>query len=269
MLHLRHWVFCCVDYLCCCLGSIFPNIAYVTTENKPGHTVKAGERGLRNLMGKGFGGSPHVGARGYLQTYEGREDNGQYLGTDWDPSASATGGGGGHSFLTMGEYRSKALSVVKPHENLEPMEADHVLRNLVQNPNAYDTFFSYTYEKWMFGELCGVNYQWKVPNDFGIPVERWVIPSHWVWPRTGGLRVPDGGARDRMRRNGATSWEFDPDGEVGDSARYRASYVPYDHPYADRLIQYFEVRPWGGMGSAGLLRIPPNEIIMTKWPSPV
>ncbi len=269
VLHLRHWVYCAVDYLCCCLGSIFPNIAYVTNEEKPGKTVKAGHRGLRNLLGRGegFGGLPYIGARG---TYEEKGFHGEYVGTDFRQEApSFDGMGGGHSFLTMGEYRSKALSVVKPHENLEPIEPEHLLRRLIQNPNAYDTFFTYTYEKWMFGELCGVSYQWKVPNDFGIPVERWVIPSHWVWPRTGGLKVPDGGARNRMRGNGSTSWEFDPDGEVGDNARYRASYVPYDHPFADRLIQYYEVRPWGGMGSAGILRIPPNEIIMTKWPSPI
>src|SRR5262249_30563796 len=129
-------------------------------------------------------------------------------------------------------------------------------------------YFSYTYEKWMFAELCGVSYEWLVPNDYGVPAERWGIPSHWVWPRTGGGRVPDGGARDRMRRPGAPTYEYDDTGG-GAAARSRAAYVPYDNPYADRLIQYYEVRPWGGMGSAGLLRIPPNEIVMTKWPSPV
>ena len=42
---------------------------------------------------------------------------------------AGTGSGGGHSFLTVGEYRSKALGdVVKPHEDLEPLEEDHPLQ---------------------------------------------------------------------------------------------------------------------------------------------
>jgi len=141
---------------------------------------------------------------------------------------------GGHSFLTMGAYRSKALSVVKPHEELEPVESDHLLRRLMDNPNHFDTAFDLAYELQMFEELCGVAYEWLVPNDYGIPVERWCIPSHWVWPRTGGGR-----------------------------------YVAPDHPHADELIQYYEIRPWGGMGSAGMLKFPPTEVIMHRWHGPI
>jgi hypothetical protein len=136
--------------------------------------------------------------------------------------------------MTMGEYRSKALSVVKPHEDLEPLENDHPLRRLWENPNPVDTSFDIAYELGMFEELCGVSYEWLVPNDWGMPCERWCIPSHWVWPRTGGGR-----------------------------------YVSPEHPYADQLIQYYEVRPWGGMGSAGMLKLPPPEVIMTRWKSPI
>jgi hypothetical protein len=119
----------------------------------------------------------------------------------------------------------------------------------------------------MFEELCGVWYVWKVPNRWGRTCELWVIPSHWVWPRTGGGRAPDGGARDRMRRRGETTYEYEPDQMGGDFARYGAKYVSIDSPYYDRLIQYYEVRPWGGFGSAGVLRLPPNEVIMGRWKS--
>lgn len=175
---------------------------------------------------------------------------------------------GGHSWMTMGEWRSKALSVVKPHEELEPLEADHPYRRLCENPNPYDTQFDYNYERWMFLDLCGVGYEWIVSNKFGKPCEKWVIPSHWVWPRTGG-RVPDGGWTRRSRDGRLQEPEYDRGGYVGDYARYGNQYVNPAHPDADRLIQYYEVRPWGGMGSAGILRLPPDEIVMTVRKSPV
>ncbi len=134
----------------------------------------------------------------------------------------------------FGGYQRKALSQVKPHEEVEPVEYDHPARRLIENPNPWDTWFDFSYERQMFLELCGVNYTWAVPNDYGIPCELWCIPAHWVWPRTGGAR-----------------------------------YVPPDNPHADELIQYYEVRPWGGMGSAGIIKIPPNEIIMEYWKSPI
>lgn len=197
-----------------------PNMAYVTDAPEPGRTVKACERSLLNLRGGGFGGSPLISH-------------------------------GGHSFLTLGEYRAKALSVVKPHEELEPLEHDHPLRQLWDTPNSWDTTYDFVYELGMFLELTGVCYEWLIPNGFNRPAERWVIPSHWVWPRTGG-----GQAREPY-------WSQRPGWEEGHHL------VPYDNPHADELIAYYEVRPWGGMGSAGMLRIPPNEIVMTQYKSPI
>ena len=114
----------------------------------------------------------------------------------------------------------------------------------------------------MFEELCGVSYEWIPHNDRGQPAERWCIPSHWVWPRTGGGRYPDGGIGHRYPN-------YDPNQRVGDYARFGNNYVDPNDPHADELIHYYEVRPWGGMGSAGILRIPPNEMIMNRWPSPI
>jgi len=128
----------------------------------------------------------------------------------------------------------KSLSAIKPHEDLEPLENEHPLRRLFESPNPVDTSFDYLYETQMFQELTGVSYTWAVPNSQGVPCELWCIPSHWVWPRTGGDR------------------------EVSPA-----------HPHAGELIEYYEVRPWGGTSGASFIRFPPNEVIMERWKSPI
>ncbi len=141
---------------------------------------------------------------------------------------------GGHSFVS-GSYRRKALGVIKPHEEIEPVESDHPLRLLIENPNAWDTQFDHDYELIMFQFLCGVAYDWAVPNELGYPQELWCIPSHWVWPRTGGGTVVD-------PRN----------------------------PYADSLIAYYEIIPWGsGSGGHGSFRLPPDQIVRYAFKSPI
>jgi len=264
VLHLSRWVYVCANLICSKTASIMPNLAYVVDAPKRGVTVKAGHRGLHNLMGRGFGGSTDVGPNydyrlksvcngtTYDYSQDWQEVSRQPYGNVGEryPLKAALGmmpafgaesrypefgfSDGGHSWLTMGEYRSKALSVVKPHEDLEPIESDHPLRRLIENPNPFDTHFDIEYEKRMFRLLTGVSYEWLVPNDWGQPAERWCIPSHWVWPRTGG-----------------------------------GKYVDQKHPHADELIQYYEVRPWGGMGSAGILYLPPNEVIYELDKSPI
>ena len=255
--HLTRWVYVCANLICSKTASIMPNLAYVVDTPKPGVTVKAGRRGLLNLMDRGFGGSTDVGGSydywlksvvngaAYDYSHDWREVAKQpYRATSFHPMGPAPGGAefgfsdGGHSWLTMGEYRSKSLSVVKPHEDLEPLENDHPLRRLIENPNPVDTHYDIEYEKRMFRLLCGVSFEWVPKNDWGVPAERWCIPSHWVWPRTGG-----------------------------------GAYVSPDmlqlNPHADELIQYYEIRPWGGMGSAGVLRFPADEVIMELDKSPV
>lgn len=253
VLHMTRWVYVCANLICSKTASIMPNLAYIVDAPKPGVTMKAGQRGLLNLMNRGFGGSTEVGpsydyrlksvynGSTYDYSNDWQEVSRQpYPGYSFYPLGPAEGGkefgfsDGGHSWLTMGEYRSKALSVVKPHEDLEPLESDHPLRRLVENPNPVDTHFDIEYEKRMFRLLCGVSYEWIPKNSWGMPAERWCIPSHWVWPRTGG-----------------------------------GSYVAPDYPHADELIQYYEIRPWGGMGSAGMLKFPPDEVIMEIDKSPI
>lgn len=240
--HMVDWVYVAVHTICMKVASITPNMAWVTDANRPSpKTKRADQRGLLNASGQGFGGSSHIDS----QIIKGTAGKwGQGVGTptsgSWHdysvkvPMDSMIGAGSSSAFLTMGEYRSKALSVVKPHEELEPIETGHLLRRLVDSPNPTDTSFDFRYERTMFLLLCGASYEWVIPNAFGRPCERWVIPAHWVWPRTGGGQVVDA-----------------------------------DHPDADRLIQYYEVRPWGGMGSAGMLKLPPDQVIMHRFKSPV
>lgn len=241
--HLVDWVYVAVHTICMKVASITPNMAWVSDANRPSpKTKRADQRGLLNASGQGFGGSSHIESTVAKRPESGlwRSPPGILTSGSWHdysvkvPMDSMLGSGGSSAFLTMGEYRSKALSVVKPHEELEPIETGHLLRRLVDSPNPTDTSFDFRYERTMFLLLCGAAYEWVIPNAFGRPCERWVIPSHWVWPRTGGGQVVDA-----------------------------------DHPDADRLIQYYEVRPWGGMGSAGILKLPPDQVIMHRFKSPV
>lgn len=230
---MRNWSFVAINTICSKIASVTPNLAYVSDAPLPGKTQKACRREL-----------------------------GRFGGETWISD-------GGHSWLTIGAYRSKALSVVKPHEELLPLENQHPLRQLLANPNPVDTSFDLQYEQQMFEELCGVSYLWAVPNKFGVPCELWVLPSHWVWPRTGG-RLPAemwGGGGHGVARLQEPMW--DGGQEVGDGARWGARYVDPLDAHFDELIAYYEVRPWGGMGSAGTLRLPPNEVIMTRWKSPL
>jgi len=237
--HYLDWTYVVIHANCMKLSSVYPNVAWVHDSGVPGRTVKACERSLLNATGRGFGGTGHVGSdihKGQPGKWGAKPQ--APAGGDWvdysNYDAARKLSGSNSSFLTIGEYRSKALSVLKPHEELEPIERRHLLPSLIQNPNPVDTHFDYMYELRMFKFLCGVAYEWKVRNRFGRPCERWVIPSHWVWPRTGGHK-----------------------------------HVDPEHPDADRLIEYLEVRPWGGMGSAGMLKIPIDDVIIHLFKSPV
>jgi phage portal protein BeeE/predicted double-glycine peptidase len=208
--HFVNWTYVSIHAIACKTAQLMPNMAYVSSEPKPGHTEK-----YKWTRPDQFGGSNIIQMPSVLNT------SGSY---GFNPFI----------FPTVGGYYRKALSVIKPHEELEPVEQDHLLRRLIENPNPFDTAFDFFYEWAMFEELCGVAYIWKVPNKWGRTCELYVIPSHWVWPRTGGNE-----------------------------------YVHPDNPHADELIQFYEVRPWGGFGSAGIIRFPPNEVIRSSWKSPI
>lgn len=87
----------------------------------------------------------------------------------------------------------KTLHAIRPHEEVEPVPADHPLQRLLNRPNEWDVAADLWSELMLFLCLTGNSYLWVVPNKIGKPRELWVIPSHWVWPRIDqkGLRYYD------------------------------------------------------------------------------
>ncbi len=194
--HLKNWVGVCIDKLASLRAQLVPNVAYVR-KAKNQNTQKRFVDGTRLAPPQ-------------------RMDF------------------GGHTFTS--DYRRKALGgVIKPHEEIEPVEDDHPIMRLIKSPNAWDTQYDHDYELDIFKWLCGNSYDWMVPHDTysQYPKELWCMPANWVWPRTG-------------------------TGEVVDP----------DNPFADRIVAYYEVRPWPG-GSWGPIRIPPDQIIRYQFKSPI
>jgi portal protein/ADP-ribosyltransferase exoenzyme len=202
--HMKNWTGVCIDKLASLCAQLVPNIGRVFPQKNPnGNTQKW-----------------------FTHDYGRMQDLGSYAGRSF----------------TSGTYQRKALSGVKPHEEVEPVEWNHPLRRLIENPNDWDTQFTHDYDIILYLLLTGVSYDWAVPHEFydsnslfpGIPKELWTIPSPWVWPIGG-------------------------NGEV----------VSKDHPFADRLVAYYELRPYGGAGGGGIMRIPPNQMICYRYPSPI
>lgn len=218
VLHMKNWTYVAIHAICKQIAQRLPNMALVSHYDKPRRIEKSFLSEFGNWERRGVEEYSSIVDKSF-QDHQNFHQRKTYAG---------------QRFISSGSYFRKALSVVKPHEELEPLPMEHPLRRLMDNPNPLDTHFDLLYESQMFLELTGVTYMWCVPNGWGVPCEMYVLPSHWVWPRTGGRQ-----------------------------------YVSQDNPHADELIQYYEVRPWGGMGSAGMIRIPPNEIIMERWKSPI
>lgn len=88
--------------------------------------------------------------------------------------------------------KSKALTPILSHENLEPVKDGHPLLKLLRDPNEPDTAYDLWYETIMFLYLTGSAYWWMPKNELGTPAAIWVLPSHWVWPVVGEQRIIDG-----------------------------------------------------------------------------
>jgi phage portal protein BeeE len=247
--HLRNWTYVAVDTIASLLGQHFPLLAWVGYDEKGRHRggpvhkhrhqyragcsdaaqqiydfrqrlLPAKEKLNETRNGHWDGRSRNGVGKAEVPTYD--------LG-DLLPLTRETTG------RYPGWQRHKALSQVQPHEDLEPLSYDHPLRRLLLNPNRWDTTFDLLYELDLFLELCGISYLWAVPNALGEPCELWVIPSHWVWPRTG-----------------------------------TGAYV--DPQSGGALIDYYEIRPWGGLGGvsgSGMIFIPAEEVIPVSWKSPL
>lgn len=92
-------------------------------------------------------------------------------------------------FMTPYE-RTKAIAPVSTHVELEPVPSEHEFVRLLRNPNGPDTSTTFFRKLVMYWRLYGEFYIWLVPPKLQRmtgkpcpPVEMWVMPSHWMWPR--------------------------------------------------------------------------------------
>lgn len=120
----------------------------------------------------------------------------------------------------------KSLHAVKPHETIIPAGSFHPLSRLFNNPNGPDVSFDFWYELGLFLELTGNSYIWTVPSRLGVLDGTYKAAELWVLP---------------------SHWVWPRIGH-------------------DRLIEYYEVRPWIG---PGVLRFPPEDVIHVRFKSPI
>jgi phage portal protein BeeE len=73
-------------------------------------------------------------------------------------------------------------------EELEHLGDDHPLSRLLADPNGPDVGVVFWPYFASFYHLCGESFLWKVRDDAHRVVELWVLPSHWVTPRSDGDR---------------------------------------------------------------------------------
>ena len=76
--------------------------------------------------------------------------------------------------------RNKALGGPKEHEEFTAWEYNHPLVELFQVPNNLDCASDLWGFSVLFYLLTGELYWWVMRNEYGVPVEIWVIPSHWI-----------------------------------------------------------------------------------------
>lgn len=84
----------------------------------------------------------------------------------------------------------KALGGPKVHQDFEPYDDDHPLVRLFQRPNHHYVAYDLWAYHMLFKGLCGQVHWWVMRNGFGVPVELWVIPTHWMRLETDSNGVP-------------------------------------------------------------------------------
>ena len=75
---------------------------------------------------------------------------------------------------------NKALNGPREHENFRPYEHNHPLQRVFRNPNGPDVAYDLWAYHTLFLCLTGEAHWWVMRNAFGVPVEIWVIPTHWL-----------------------------------------------------------------------------------------
>jgi len=75
---------------------------------------------------------------------------------------------------------SKALGGPQEHEDFKPYPHDHPLCRVFRNPNGPDVAYDLWAYHTLFLCLTGESHWWVIRNAFGVPVEFWVMPTHWL-----------------------------------------------------------------------------------------
>ena len=136
-------------------------------------------------------------------------------------------GPGTRTKAMLAEWRRvKSLNQIQPHEQVMPCPAGHPLARLLHNPNRPDVSFDLWSELGLFLELTGNAYLWAVPSRLGVLDGTFKAAELWVIP---------------------SHWVWPRVGK-------------------DRLIEWYEIRPWIG---PGVLRFPPEDVIHLRYKSPI
>lgn len=85
----------------------------------------------------------------------------------------------------------KALNGPQGYEEFRPYPHDHPLQRVFRNPNGPDVAFDLWAWHVIFKKTTGEAHWWVIRNAFGVPVEFWVIPTHWMRLYTDGDGQPD------------------------------------------------------------------------------
>ena len=84
----------------------------------------------------------------------------------------------------------KSLGGPEPHETFEALEHDDPMRQVFRNPNGPDVAFDLWCWHYLYKKLTGMSHWYVLRNRFGVPVEIWVIPTHWTRMLTGHHGLP-------------------------------------------------------------------------------
>lgn len=79
----------------------------------------------------------------------------------------------------------KALGGPKQHEEFEPYDDDHPIVQVFRRPNDHYVAYDLWAYHMLFKGLTGEAHWWVIRNRFRVPVEIWVIPTHWMRLETG------------------------------------------------------------------------------------
>lgn len=90
--------------------------------------------------------------------------------------------------VKQAKIRRKASSGPKDHEEFTAWDYDHPIVELFRVPNALDCATDLWGFTVLFYLLTGEAHWWILRNSNGVPVEVWVVPTHWMRLVTG----PDG-----------------------------------------------------------------------------